>query len=453
MSVRILLIDADEAQRDGQLIALSAVGYEATPAQGLRQALALIQAAPPDIICCDVRVPGIQGPDCFREITRRAPEASVLATFASEDRELAIEATQRGAFDILEKPLQPDALRLCLGNAHARTQRNRQNYILSRELARFVGGHSIVAASGSMIELLESLEQAASHQKTVLLTGEAGTGKEILARAIHAQSDRRNENFVTANCATRPSNRLAAQLFGDGHAAANAGVRPRRGLITDADHGTLFLDHVSEFPESIQTQLAHWLQEDPPQQPATSHNKRVADVRFIASTSENLEEVLASGRLSEDLHSQLCEVHLHAPPLRERQEDIPLLVDHYLERYGLILSSSVRGIADDALERLVTYRWPGNVRELENICQRAIMLAREDRITVQDLPREVASRSAEPEERVEDLGLKRGRRAVEIDLIRRALRSTGGNRTHAAKRLEISHRTLLYKIKEYGVRD
>jgi two-component system response regulator AtoC len=449
MSVRILLIDADEPQRDASLIAFSAAGYEATPASDIRQALALILAAPPDIICCDVRVAGSQGPDCMREITQRAPEATVLVTHLAEDHALALEATQRGAFDILEKPLRAAELRLRLQNAYACTERNRQNHALRRELARFVGDHPIVAASDSMIDLLESLEQAASHNKSVLLTGEAGTGKELLARVIHAQSKRRSQDFVTTNCAQSPGTHLSTQLFGGDSGSGNPATRSRRGVFTDADRGTLFLDHICELPEAVQAQLFQHLGEQM-FQPTASQSKRAADVRLICATHHDVEESVSNGRLREDLYAQIAEVRLVVPPLRERQKDIPLLVDHFLEHYRLILSRPVRGIAEDALERLVAYRWPGNIRELENICERAMISARGDRVTIGDLPRDLVSA---PRETEEDFGLKRGRRVVEIDIIRRALRATGGNRTHAAKRLEISHRALLYKLKQYAIRD
>jgi two-component system response regulator AtoC len=452
MSDRILLIDADEAQRDAQLIALSAEGHDATAVGDARQALTMIQASSPDIIFCDICVPGAKSADLVRELAQCAPEATILVTFAHEDRELAIEATGRGAHDILEKPLQPEELRLRVRNAHERTRRIRENRVLNWEVSRTLGNNPIVAASGSMIELLEKLERAASHKKAVLMTGEAGTGKEILARAIHAQSVRRSQNFVAVSCAVEPSSPFASPIFESSRHSAAGGNRSHRSQYLHADRGTLFLDQVGELPEALQDQLARLLGEDS-LQPAVASKEGAADVRIIAASSHNLEEAVASGRFREDLYTRLCAVRLDVPPLRERRKDIPLLVDHFLEHYRLVLSKPVRGITEDALERLVAHDWPGNIRELENVCERAMILAKADRITTRDLSPDVNSPSPKADSREEDLSLKRGRRAVEIDLIRRALRSTNGNRTHAAKRLEISHRALLYKLKEYGIRD
>ena len=452
MSDRILLIDADTAQHDGQLVELSKRGYEAEAASDAQQALQMIELAPPGIILCDIRVPGTDDLDLLWQLARRLPESIILVTSASRDRERAIEAAHRGAHDYLEKPIQFDELLLKLRIAQERGRLDRENRLLSWEVARSIAERPIVAASTPMIEFLETLERVAAYKSSVLLVGEAGTGKEVLARAIHAQSARRNQSFVAVNCALKPTRRVETELFGSIQQATTGTERTRRGLFLDADQGTLFLDEVGELPDSLQARLIEVLQSEEVQSAAES-NIRSINVRVLASTARTLEEDVAMGRFRADLLDQLGAIRLDVPPLRKRPKDIPLLVDHFIEHYRHTLVRPARGIADEALERLVSYQWVGNIRELENVIERAMIVARGDRITPRDLPSDIITPTKIGSHANDNLSLKRGRRALEIDLIRRALRATGGNRTHAAKRLDISHRALLYKLKDYGIRD
>jgi two-component system response regulator AtoC len=304
-----------------------------------------------------------------------------------------------------------------------------------------------------MIEVLEVMERAAGFKATVLLTGESGTGKEVLARAIHSQSPRRSEAFVAINCAAIPEALLESELFGHSKGAFTGADRARRGLFLEADGGTLFLDEVGELPTALQAKLLRVLQEEEIRPLGESKSRRV-DVRVLAATARDLEAEVGAGRFREDLFYRLNVVRLAVPPLRERPNDIPLLVDHFLARFRETLGKPVRGISDEALEKLVAYRWPGNVRELENVVERAIILAGSDRIGLSELPQNVVM--PQPGEatasRPTDYSLRRARRLVEVEAIQRALRATGGNRTHAARLLEISHRALLYKLKEHGIR-
>jgi two-component system response regulator AtoC len=306
-----------------------------------------------------------------------------------------------------------------------------------------------------MIEVLEVMERAAAFKSTVLLTGESGTGKEVLARAIHAQSPRREQAFVAVNCAAIPETLLESELFGHARGAFTGADRARRGLFSEANGGTLFLDEIGELPVSLQVKLLRVLQEEEVL-PVGESKPRAIDVRVIAATSRNLEADVASGRFRDDLFYRLNVVRLDVPPLRERPKDVPLLFDHFLARFSKTLGKPIRGIADDALAHLVSYRWPGNVRELENVVERAVILSPSDRITLRELPESVVSpvgAAGEPEPGRPSFALKAARKSLEADLIRRALRATEGNRTHAARLLEISHRALLYKIKEYAIRD
>ncbi len=453
MTGRILIIDDDESLRESLQFVLSAEGYEAVVSAEGREALRLAEDSAFDAVLCDLRMPGIDGLELLPQLAQRLPGTTIILMSAYGSADLAIEAMQRGAYDYLAKPFQPAELLLVLRKARERERLRRSNQLLRRDVQRAVGDRPIVAASAVMIELLEVMERASAFKTTILLTGESGTGKEVLARAIHAQSPRRNEEFVGINCGAIPENLLESELFGHARGAYTGADRVRPGLFVAADGGTLFLDELGELPTSLQVKLLRVLQEEEVQ-PLGESKPRPIDVRVIAATARDLEAEVAAGRFREDLFYRLNVVRLAVPPLRERPEDIPLLVDHFFAHFRDTLGKPLTGIADEVLERLVAYPWPGNIRELENVLERAVILSQGDRISLRDLPENVIQPvdggrvGAAP-----DLGLKRARKALEVEMIRRALGATGGNRTQAARLLEISHRALLYKIKDYALRD
>jgi two-component system response regulator AtoC len=450
---RILVVDDDAALRDSLALLLAAEGYEVVAAADAQAALACLET-PVDVVLCDVRMPGMDGLELLPELIRRLPGAPVLMMSAYGSGDLAVEALKRGAFDYLAKPFQPSEVLLAIRKARERERLRRANVLLQRDVNRAVGDRPIVAASPGMIDLLELLERAAEYKATVLLTGESGTGKEVLARAIHAQSGRRHQAFVAVNCGAIPEALLESELFGHARGAFTGADRARRGLFVEADGGTLFLDEIGEMPPALQVKLLRVLQEEEVR-PIGEAKPRSVDVRVIAATSRDLEREVAAGRFREDLFYRLDVFRVRVPPLRERREDVPLLVDHFIVRFRETLGRPVRTIADDALERLLAHDWPGNVRELENVVERAMILADGDRITLRELPQGIGERAAAPAEArggaASDFSMRRARRRFESDLIRRALEATGGNRTRAAKLLEISYRALLYKIKEHGL--
>jgi two-component system response regulator AtoC len=450
---RILVVDDDETLRQSLELVLAAEGYEVAAAAHAEAALRQIEASPVDVVLCDLRMPGMDGMELLPEIARRIPGATVIMISAYGTADLAIEAMKRGAYDYLAKPFQPSELLLTIRKAREREQLRRANALLQRDVDRAVGERPIVAASPAMIEVLELLERAAEFKATVLLTGESGTGKEVLARAIHAQSGRRNQAFVAINCGAIPETLLESELFGHSKGAFTGADRARRGLFVEADGGTLFLDEIGELPNPLQVKLLRVLQ-DEEVRPIGESKSRKVDVRVLAATAREIDDEVAAGRFREDLFYRLNVLRVRVPPLRDRREDIPLLVDHFLAYFRDALGKPVRAVADDALARLTCYGWPGNVRELENVMERALILANSDRITLRELPANVvSSEEKEGPVRPGDLSLRRGRRQFEAEMIRKALAATGGNRTHAARLLEISHRALLYKIKEYGIRD
>jgi two-component system response regulator AtoC len=376
-------------------------------------------------------------------LVRRVPGAYVVGVTA--EARGAAPAAGRLYQDLLAFPIDEPALRLALHRAVSWRRLQRDVRILQRELASGAGDRPIVAASPAMIELLEALERAAGLGACVLLHGEPGTGKEGLARAIHAQSARRSGPFVSVSCQADEPGPVASALLG--RAAPTGPVEP--GCLLDADGGTLFLDHVDALPADCRGALLHFLDTGEVGAPGSARPRR-ADARVIAATSRDLGAAVSAGAFPKALLERLAAIELAVPPLRERPQDIPLLLDHFLARASRSLGRPAPALADDALERLVDYPWPGNVRELENVIERTVRLARGERISARQLPELPAAGN---ESREGELGLRRARKRLEVELIRHALRRTGGNRTHAARLLEISHRALLYKLKEHGIGD
>jgi len=450
MPERILIVDDDDALRESLEMVLASEGYDVIAARDGASALTAIDAGPVDIVLTDIRMPGIDGLELLPQIARRIPGVAVILMSAFGSGDLAVEAMRRGAYDYLAKPFQPSEVLLTLRKAREREHLRRSNQLLERDVHRAYGERPLVAASPSMIEVLELLERAAAFKTTVLITGESGTGKEVLARAIHSQSPRRDQAFVAVNCGAIPEALLESELFGHAKGAFTGADRSRRGLFATADHGSLFLDEIGELSRELQVKLLRVLQEEEVR-PVGESKSHSIDVRVIAATARDLDADVRDGRFREDLLYRLNVVHLHAPPLRDRREDIPLMVDHFMAQFRQTLGKPVRMISDDALERLSAYAWPGNVRELENVIERAIIVADGDRISLRELPPNIIHSHATATRGSHDFSLKRARREAEVEIIERALQATGGNRTHAAKLLEISHRALLYKLKEYEI--
>ena len=449
---RILIIDDDEALRESLSLFLGQEGLDTSVAENAETALAMIVDEPFDLFLCDIRMPGMDGMELLPELLNRVPAATVVMMSAYGTADLAIEAMQCGAYDYLTKPFQPSEVLLTIRKARERERLRRENALLEREVSRAVGDNAIVAASEPMIELLETLEAAAEYKSTVLLLGESGTGKEVMARALHSQSGRAQGAFVAVNCGAIPEALLESELFGHTKGAFSGADRARRGLFVEADGGTLFLDEIGELPGPLQVKLLRALQEEEVRPVGEDKPQRV-DVRVIAATSRDLVKEVAEGRFREDLFYRLDVVRIEVPPLRERRADIPLLVDNFIRHFEKSMKKPVLRASDAALELMNQYHWPGNVRELENMIERAMILAPGDTITPEQLPSAVQTPAADAADEIPrgDFSLKRARQRFEADWIRKALEATDGNRTHAAKLLDISHRALLYKIKEYGI--
>ncbi len=309
---------------------------------------------------------------------------------------------------------------------------------------------NIIGKSDKINELFNAIRKVADVKSTVLLSGESGTGKELVAKAIHYNSGRKSEPFVAINCGAIPENLIESELFGHVKGAFTDAVRARRGLFEEASGGTLLLDEIGELPLNLQVKLLRVLQEDEITRVGSASVIKV-DVRIVAATTRNLAEEVREGRFRDDLYYRLNVFSIKLPPLRERMEDIPLLVDHFMKKIGKKLGRGVSGIESDALESIMGYPWPGNVRELENAIERAMVMTEGDKINMADLSIEIieAGRGIIPGFVVDDFSIKKNGRMLEKSLITKALKETGGNRTKAAKLLEISHRALIYKIKDY----
>jgi two-component system, NtrC family, response regulator AtoC len=457
---RVLVVDDEENLRHMLQILLRREGYEAVGASSVDGALIELNHQPFDIIITDLRMPGRGGLELLDEVRRRNLETTVVVMTAYGSKEVAIEAMKRGAYDYLSKPFEADEVILLLRKAEERERLFRENMSLRKQIRS--GGREpetglgeMVAKSARMTELFRTVRKIAEFKTTVLVGGESGTGKELVARALHRLSPRAPGPFIAVNCGAIPATLLESELFGHRKGAFTDATRDRKGLFEEASGGTLFLDEIGELPLGLQVKLLRALQEEEIRRLGDTQDIKV-DVRVVAATARDLSAEVQRGAFREDLYYRLNVLSVQLPPLRDRREDIPLLVEHFVQRMNARMGLAITGATTEAMRQLIDYDWPGNVRELENTIERAMVLTEGAQIDLDSLPerlRKPAARLVTPPPVItdDDLSIKRASRRAEEDLIRRALLRTGGNRTRAAELLEISHRALLYKIKEYGI--
>jgi len=404
-------------------------------------------------VISDVRMPGMDGRELLAA-TRSLPDPPyVIMMSAYGGGDMALQCVKEGAYDYFNKPFRPDEVVLLLRKVTEREQLRTENRRLKAELEERLGFGEIVGRSDAMEGIFSTVAKIAPYKTTVLLTGESGTGKELLARAIHDHSDRASGPLVPVNCGAIPGELLESELFGHLKGAFTGAVRDKTGLFPEAHKGTIFLDEIAELPVPLQVKLLRVL-EDEVVRPVGATASVKVDVRVIAATSRDLEERVKDGGFREDLFYRLNVMRLRIPPLRERTEDIAALVGHFVGRFNERFGRSVAGLEPDAMEAVLAYAWPGNVRELENAIERGMILSEGDRLPLDVLPPVVQNATLDAVTAVrddDDLSIKRRVASLEAQLIRRALERTGGNRTHACRLLEISHRALLYKMKDYGI--
>ena len=447
---QVLIIDDEAAMRHMLRLVLERDGFAVSEAGSGREGLDRLQAAAFDFILCDIRMPELDGLGFLKEKTRRECGGTVIMMSAYGTIDTAVECMKQGAYDYISKPFRPDEILLTLRKAEERLQLHQENLQLRDDLRRSgrpQGISAIVHRSAIMSGLLETVCKAAATPVPVLITGETGTGKELVARALHVESSRRDQPFLAVNCSAIPAGLLESELFGHAKGAFTGADRARAGLFGAADGGTLLLDEIGDLPLELQPKLLRVLQEREVRRVGDNQSQPV-DVRVVAATARDLRQAVAQGRFREDLYYRLAVVTVELPPLRRRVEDIVPLVESYLPHLAARLGRPVPVLSAEALQRLEGHSWPGNVRELVNVLEKTLVLCREETIAAGDI---VLMESPQSVGAPVDLSLKKAVAELERDFICRALSATCGNRTQAARLLEISLRNLLYKIKEYGL--
>jgi two-component system NtrC family response regulator len=449
---RILIADDEQVQREMLEGFLVKQGYGVGIAADGSQALEKFKGGAFDLVLTDYRMPGMDGVQLLKALKRLNPEVMVVVLTAFGTVGTAVAAMKEGAYDYLNKPIDLDELLLLIQRVEKEVGLSRENRELREQLREKFKVDFIISASRRMEEALNLVKRVASSPATVLILGESGTGKELIARAIHYSSPRAEKPLVKVNCAALPENLLESELFGHEKGAFTGAVGRRIGRFEQADQGTVFLDEIGDLSPSLQSKLLRVLQEKEFERVGSSQTLKV-DVRVIAATNRNLEEAIQKGTFREDLYYRLNVVTVSLPPLRERKEDIPPLIEHFLKKYSRENQKPVVSLSKEAKDLLMNYHYPGNIRELENIMERAVVLSRGDSITTQDLPLNLR------ESKVEDLmkeaaggrSLRETLEEIERLRITQALEKSHGVQTKAAEELGISERVLRYKMKKYGI--
>jgi DNA-binding NtrC family response regulator len=449
---QILIIDDEENLRHMLAAMLSLQGYQTDTAGNGTQGLQCLREKVYDFILCDIRMPEMDGKAFLARALEENVPSPVIMMSAYGSVDTAVECMKMGAYDFISKPFKKDEIVMVLKKAEERERLKSENFQLRAAVSEGDGFCGIISRNPAMQEIFAQIRKVTDLKTTVLVLGESGTGKELVARAIHSCGVRAGKPFVAVNCGAIPENLLESELFGHVRGAFTDASGDKSGLFEQADGGTLFLDEIGEMPPSLQVKLLRVLQEEEIRRVGAAVSKKV-NVRVVSATSRDLESDVRQGLFREDLFFRLNVFCISLPPLRERVEDIPQLVSCFAGRYAAgNLTAPVR-CAPDAMRLLLGYNWPGNIRELENVIERGMILCDGVTMTAACLP--PALRAAAGGEgssaRDEDLSIKKAEDAIERDLIRKALLKTGGNRTHAARVLEISHRSLLYKLKEFGI--
>lgn len=452
---RVLIVDDELNMRHMLQTMLKKEGYATESAENGIDALSMMDERDFDFILCDIRMPKMDGMSFLNEARKRDPEKTYIMMSAYGTVDTALEAMKSGAYDYISKPFKTDEVLLTLKKAEEREQLKEQNLILKDKLRKIEQKYSfgsIVARSEVMARVFNLVDRVSDHKTTVLVTGESGTGKELIAREIHSRGARASCRMVTINCAGIPENLLESELFGYKKGAFTDAVRNKPGLFTEANKSTIFLDEIGEMPLALQAKLLRVLQ-DEEITPLGDTLPTKVDVRVIAATSRDIKKEVDEGRFREDLFYRINVMTIHLPPLRERRGDIPLLVGHFIDLFNKKLNKSIEGLSSEAMSLLMGHDWSGNIRELENVIERAIVLAGDRLITPAELPSSVTGSanyhsSIGPEH---TLSIKKATRRLERDLISKVLKLTKGNRSRAAKILEISRPILIAKIKEYDL--
>lgn len=447
----ILIVDDERSQRELLRGFLLKEGHVAVEASNGESAVKNVMGSSFDLILLDYKMPGMDGLQVLKEVKRINPEIDVVIITAYGTVETAVEALKAGAIDYITKPVDLAELIILVNRIAERRQLIQENKLLKEDLnKRGVTADKIIYKSQQMAELINLAGRVAASKASVLIQGESGTGKELLARLIHQLSPRANKPIVIVNCVALHENLLESELFGHEKGAFTGASSRRIGRFEEADGGTIFLDEIGELSPTIQVKLLRFLQEREFQRLGSNVNLQV-DVRFISATNRDLETQVAEGTFRDDLFYRLKVVTISLPPLRERKEDLPVLIDYFMDKFAKENGKDIRGFTAEARDLLLKYDYPGNVRELENILERAVVIAREQYITTNDLPFK-SDFLLEESDQKNFSALRESLDDLEKKLIVEAMEKTEDNQTRAAEILGISERMLRYKLKKYGLK-
>ena len=457
MKPRILVVDDEESIREFLEIMLKKEGYEITLAEDGQKAKDLLTKKSFDMIISDLQMPHVTGIELLKHVKESYPDTVFMLITAFGTTETAVEAMKMGAYDYLTKPFKIDEVRLNIQNALRSRNLEVENRTLKKELTKEYSFQSMVGNSPAMHAIFDMVKRVSQTPTNVLITGESGTGKEVVAKAIHYNGPLKDRPFVTVNCGAIPENLMESEMFGHKKGSFTGAVADKPGLFEVADGGTLFLDEVGELPLTIQVKLLRAIQERVVRRVGSTEDTKV-EVRIIAATNRNLEEMVTKGTFRQDLFYRLNVINIKTPSLRERREDVPLLANHFLKKYNERLNKNIGAISAEAMEILKKYDYPGNVRELENMIERTVALEGGATILPESLPpmvnttsgRKMAS-SNEIEMGDDGVDLDKVMGQIEKELLIKAIHSAGGVKKRAAKLLHISFRSMRYRIEKYNL--
>jgi DNA-binding NtrC family response regulator len=448
----ILIVEDERSQREMLRDFLTKEGHRTTEAKNGEEAIGLIRSVSLDLALIDFKMPGLNGLEVLKEAKRLNPELDVIMITAYGTIETAVDAMKAGAMDYITKPIDLEELLLLIGRAAQHQTLVRENEMLRRQLReKGITQEHIIFKSPKMAELINLAARIAESKASVLIQGESGTGKELFARLIHTLSPRSHKPLITVNCGALPESIIESELFGHERGAFTGAHQRRIGRFEQADGGSLFLDEIGELSLLVQIKLLRFLQEGEYQRVGGNQNLR-AEVRIITATNRDLDEGVKKGAFREDLLFRLNVITMKIPPLRERREDIPALVDYFLKSFARENRKSIEGITREAKDLLMKYDYPGNVRELENIMERAVVISRGPLISREDLPFKTQELKHTPVADEKGRTLRKNIETLERRLIEEAIQGAGGNQTHAAAALGLSERMLRYKLKKYGLK-
>ena len=450
---RVLVVDDEPSMRELLVIMLTKEGYDVVTADSRASAAKALARGPVDMVITDVRLPDGDGMEILRHVKAAAPETAVVVMTAYGSTESAVGAMKLGAHDYLTKPFDVEELKIVVRGALENVRLQEENLRLKAEFRSRHGLEKILGVSRPMAALFDLVRSVAPTASTVLITGESGTGKELVAKAIHALSPRRDAPFVSINCGALPEILLESELFGHMKGAFTDAHQNKKGLFEAAHRGTLFLDEVGETPPAMQVKLLRALQEKRIRRVGGTDEAAV-DVRVISATNIPLETLIREKRFREDLFYRLQVIPIRTPPLRERREDIPLLADHFLRKFGEEMGKSIAKISESALQLLIRHSWPGNVRELENVVERAVALETTAAILSERLPESLRDPSVARPETVAlgpGFSLDEHILGIERDLLNKAIAAAGGDRSKAAELLGVTPRSLRYLIQKHAM--